>query len=99
MKVTARILFNGLSLLGLTSLGLGACGSSGGKRWNHRDGRQRNQLRWDGGHRRVQLRWNRGHRRLQLWWNRGHRGLAGHRRGGGRNEQRWLWLDHHHLSL
>jgi polyhydroxybutyrate depolymerase len=30
MTVTARILFNGLFLLGLTSLGLGACGSSSG---------------------------------------------------------------------
>src|SRR6185312_10585091 len=30
MTVTARILFNGLCLLGLPSLGLGACGSSAG---------------------------------------------------------------------
>ena len=30
MTVTARILFNGLFLLGFTSLGLGACGSSAG---------------------------------------------------------------------
>ena len=96
MTVTARILFNGLFLLGLTSLGLGACGSSAG---NHGDRRQRDQLRWNRGHRRVQLRWNRGHRRVQLWWKRWHRGLAGHGRRAGRNEQRGLWLDHDHLPL
>ena len=88
MTVTARILFNGLFLLGLTSLGLGACGSSagsgggsGGTTGTGGSATSSGGTVGTGGSSSggtvgtggIQLWWDGGHRRVQLWWNGGHR--------------------------